>query len=113
MSNAPLADDWEPTYTHFSHKTEFLDSLREFVTLDIGKESTEKEDEDEDALVTCLGAVVSQLVVNLHHLTPVVAGLLFANARLTRPVARRDCSAAHATSGEELAHNCGRRQLYF
>ncbi|KIR54961.1 cofactor D [Cryptococcus gattii Ru294] len=58
MSSAPLVDDWDPTYTHFSHRTEFLDLLQKFLTLDICKESTEKEDEDEDAIVACLGAIL-------------------------------------------------------
>lgn len=83
MSSAPLTDDWDPTYTHFSHRAEFLDLLRKFVTLDLCKESIEKEDEDEDVHVSCLGAIVSQFVVYIDHLTPVIAGLLFADARLT------------------------------
>ncbi|OXB38247.1 hypothetical protein LQV05_006482 [Cryptococcus neoformans] len=58
MSSAPLADDWDPTYTHFSHRAEFLDLLRKFVTLDLCKESIEKEDEDEDVHVSCLGAIL-------------------------------------------------------
>lgn len=71
MSSAALVGDWDPTYTHFSHRTEFLDLLQQFVTLDLCKESTEKEDEDEDVVVACLGAIVSPFVVNMNHLTPV------------------------------------------
>lgn len=71
MSSSPLVDDGDPTYTHFSHRTEFLDLLQKFMTLDLCKESTEKEDEEEDVVVACLGAIVSPFVVNLNHLTPV------------------------------------------
>ncbi|WVQ93564.1 hypothetical protein IAU59_000639 [Kwoniella sp. CBS 9459] len=55
---AALEDDSDPTYTHFAHRSEFLDLLDRFLNLDIERESDVKEDEVEDFLVNALGGIL-------------------------------------------------------
>ncbi|WVF65933.1 hypothetical protein IAT40_000671 [Kwoniella sp. CBS 6097] len=53
-----LEDDSDPTYTHFAHRTEFLELLERFLSLDIKRVSDVKEDEAEDALINSMGAIL-------------------------------------------------------
>ncbi|WVQ80901.1 hypothetical protein IAT38_003008 [Cryptococcus sp. DSM 104549] len=58
MTNAALEDESDPTYTHFAHRAEFLASLGQFLAIDACREPSSKEDEEEDALVESLGAIL-------------------------------------------------------
>jgi hypothetical protein len=53
-----LEDDTDPTYTHFSHRTEFLAHLADFLSLDLSLDPSESEQEDEEGLVRAMGAIV-------------------------------------------------------
>ncbi|WVR03591.1 hypothetical protein IAU60_000583 [Kwoniella sp. DSM 27419] len=55
---APLADDSDPTYTHFAHRAEFLVLLERFLQIDIAPPCSDKEGEAEEALVTSLGSLL-------------------------------------------------------
>ncbi|WVQ76181.1 hypothetical protein IAR50_005840 [Cryptococcus sp. DSM 104548] len=48
---APLADDCDPTYTHFAHRAQFLALQDRFLALDLCQQSGETEEEAEVALV--------------------------------------------------------------
>lgn len=54
-----LEDDTDPTYTHFSHRTEFLAHLADFLSLDLSHDPSESEQEHEEGLVRAMGAIVS------------------------------------------------------
>nr|XP_019048752.1 hypothetical protein I302_02526 [Kwoniella bestiolae CBS 10118]OCF27682.1 hypothetical protein I302_02526 [Kwoniella bestiolae CBS 10118] len=58
LASGPLEDDSDPTYTHFAHRAEFLELLGRFLTIDIIRESDARDDEDEEGLVTSLGAIL-------------------------------------------------------
>ncbi|KAK8845579.1 hypothetical protein IAR55_006295 [Kwoniella newhampshirensis] len=55
---APLGADSDPTFTHFAHRVEFLALLHQLLSLDTCRESSIKEDEQEEDLVTSLGAIL-------------------------------------------------------
>ncbi len=59
MSKA-LEDDGDPTYTHFAHRPDFLKLLSPFVAVDLSRDPSEREDEEEEKLVKALGAIVRQ-----------------------------------------------------
>jgi hypothetical protein len=54
-----VADDAEPTYTHFAHRVEFAALEARFLAFDVGTAPTQAEDEAEVVLVTQMGAIVS------------------------------------------------------
>ena len=58
MSGA-LGDDSDPTFTHFAHRSEFLDLLKRFLDLDLRRDPDQREDEEEVRLLDQLGAIVS------------------------------------------------------
>lgn len=57
--SATLADAEDPTYTHFAHKDAFFGLLSDFLALDVSRAPARGEDENEEALVKDLGAIVS------------------------------------------------------
>lgn len=62
--SAALEDDADPTYTHFSHRLEFLTLLDRFLAIDLRSSPDQTEDEEEERMVGQLGAIVSS------HLSP-------------------------------------------
>jgi hypothetical protein len=54
-----LEDDTDPTYTHFSHRTEFLSHLADFLALDLSHDPSESDEEHEEGLARAVGAIVS------------------------------------------------------
>ena len=80
MSTA-LDSDADPTYTHFGHRDEFQKLLGRLLELDLGREPTVKEEEDEVKLVDQMGDIVSTLLSPKTRSTMAdmsVAGLLSA-----------------------------------
>ncbi|GFZ52002.1 hypothetical protein JCM24511_09773 [Saitozyma sp. JCM 24511] len=53
-----LEDDTDPTYTHFSHRAEFLAHLADFLSLDLSHDPSESEQEHEEGLVRAMGAIL-------------------------------------------------------
>ena len=53
-----LEDDADPTYTHFTHRQQFLDLLNELLSLDLHHDPSASEDESEEKLVSSLGQIV-------------------------------------------------------
>lgn len=56
-----LDSDSDPTYTHFGHRDEFLKLLQRLLELDLRRDATVKEDEDEVKLVDQMGGIVCHL----------------------------------------------------
>ncbi|KAK4685879.1 tubulin-specific chaperone D, partial [Tremellales sp. Uapishka_1] len=54
----PLEDDSDPTYTHFAHRTEFLQLLDQVLAVNIEQRPSIREDEVEEGLVAALGAIL-------------------------------------------------------
>jgi hypothetical protein len=57
MSSA-LQDEADPIYSHFGHRTEFLELLEQFMAVDVGCQASKVEDERERDLIGSLGATV-------------------------------------------------------
>lgn len=61
MSNPPMEDDADPTYSHFAHRAEFEVQLARFLAIDVAGTPSTSEDDAEVRLVNSLGAIVSTL----------------------------------------------------
>lgn len=59
MMSDTLADADDPTYTHFAHRDAFFETLSSFLAVDVSRAPGKGEDDDEEALVKDLGAIVS------------------------------------------------------
>ncbi len=60
MTTTIPTDESDPTYTHFTHRTEFIHLLDKFLTRRVDAKSVDKEDEQEDGWVREMGAIVSE-----------------------------------------------------
>ncbi|WVO16748.1 hypothetical protein L204_104432 [Cryptococcus depauperatus] len=83
MLEDPLLDDCDPTFTHFSHRSQFLKALGKFLQLDVCQESSEKQDEQEEAQVAHLGGILDYylpmpglLDPSLHEIVPPLMNIL-------------------------------------
>jgi hypothetical protein len=52
-------DESDPTYTHFTHRTQFLHLLNNLLRRKVDEESVGKQDDEEDGWVRGMGAIVS------------------------------------------------------
>ncbi|TYJ51709.1 hypothetical protein B9479_007714 [Cryptococcus floricola] len=86
---APLADDCDPTYTHFAHRAQFIALLDRFLALDLCHESGETEEEAEVGLVDEMGEILDYylplpglLDPSLHEVVPPLMTLLENSLRI-------------------------------
>jgi hypothetical protein len=56
--SAALQDEADPIYSHFGHRSEFLELLSDFLEVDVASQPSKGQDEREREIVRALGAIV-------------------------------------------------------